>query len=457
MMDAQAVLRCQDGDREAVHHREDQYQDLRAGRLKNSPRITRIRRKVLAAAGRCRIAAVVAGAALAVTVLAATACGEAQVVEKTATVTEVREVMEAAPRPAPTAAATAAPTAPPTAAPTAAAAATPRVVIKEVIKEVPVETVVTRVVIKEVPVETVVMKEVVKEVAVEKIVAAPTAAPMEASVVEKIVTVTVTEIKEVVTRDAAAAERAGEAAADTRPSRPVELTAGEVDDNQRWTDYLRYRDEYRGPPVHDVDVSERYTITVLDALGRPVPNAQVSISGGEELIFEGRTYANGQTLFFPRAFPGTANARTFRPRGGKRRRQSVARRQTRSRIRMDRAPRRGPVLRRPCSAGPAVPIGCHGQHGRRDRSDQNHALVDLGAHQRLALASRSALRDGHLPRPRRRFRHARLRLRRRRPDLLEHHSRRDRRRRQRLLRSRSTKRSTWPSTGRAGGSTTQSG
>ncbi len=308
MMDAQAVLRCQDGDREAVHHREDQYQDLRAGRLKNSPRITRIRRKVLAAAGRCRIAAVVAGAAIAVTVLAATACGEAQVVEKTATVTEVREVMEEAPRPAPTAAATAAATA----APTAAAAATPRVVIKEVIKEVPVVTVVTRVVIKEVPVETVVMKEVVKEVAVEKIVTAPPAAHMEASFVEKSVTVTVTEIKEVVTRDAAAAERAGDAAADTRPSRPVELTAGEVDDNQRWTDYLRYRGEYRGPPVHDVDVSERYTITVLDALGRPVPNAQVSISGGEEPIFEGRTYANGQTLFFPRAFPGTANARTFR-------------------------------------------------------------------------------------------------------------------------------------------------
>ncbi len=282
-MDAQAVLRCQDGDREAVHHRADQYQDLRAGRLKNSPRITRIRRKVLAAAGRCRIAAVVAGAALAVTVLAATACGEAQVVEKTATVTEVREVMEEALRPAPTAAATAAATAAPTAAataaPTAAAAETPRVVIKEV------------------PVETVVMKEV----AVEKIVAVPRAAHMETSVVEKLVT-----------RDAAAADRAGEAAADTRPSRPVELTAGEVDDNQRWTDYLRYRDEYRGPRVHDVDVSERYTITVLDALGRPVPNAKVSVSAGEEPVFEGRTYANGQTLFFPRAFPGTANAQAFR-------------------------------------------------------------------------------------------------------------------------------------------------
>ena len=106
MMDAQAVLRFPDGDREAVHHRADQNQDVRAGRLKNSPRITRIRRKVLAAAGRCRVAAVVAGAAVAVAVLAATACGEAQVVEKSVTVTEVREVMEEAPRPAPTAAAT---------------------------------------------------------------------------------------------------------------------------------------------------------------------------------------------------------------------------------------------------------------------------------------------------------------------------------------------------------------
>ena len=144
-------------------------------------------------------------------------------------------------------------------------------------------------VVKEVPAETVVMKEVARAVAVEKVVAAE--APAE-RVVERVVS--------------------GESAAATRPSRPVDLTAGEVDDNQRWTEYLQYRDEYRGPRIHDVDVSERYTITVRDPLGRPVPNAAVSVAAGEEPIFEGRTYANGQTLFFPRAFPETANAQAFR-------------------------------------------------------------------------------------------------------------------------------------------------
>ena len=155
-------------------------------------------------------------------------------------------------------------------------------IIREVIKEVPVE------------VEKVVEKVVVKEVAVEKLIAAPPAAAVAASA------------EKIVTRSAAAAS------APRRDYRPVNLTAGEVDDNEKWTEYLRYRDDYRGPPIHDVDVSERYTISVLDALGRPVPNARVSVSAGEAPIFEGRTYASGQTLFFPRAFPTAANARTFR-------------------------------------------------------------------------------------------------------------------------------------------------
>ena len=89
------------------------------------------------------------------------------------------------------------------------------------------------------------------------------------------------------------------------------LSAGEIDDNQRWDDYLRYRSEYVGPPIHEVDVSERYTITVLDSHNRPVPNAKVRVSAGETSVFEGRTYANGQTLFFPLAFPEAEGAETF--------------------------------------------------------------------------------------------------------------------------------------------------
>lgn len=82
------------------------------------------------------------------------ACGEAEVTEKTVTVTvtEVKEVIKEVP--------------------------VETVVRQEVIKEVPVETVVTKEIIKEVPVEvvkevqveTVVTKEVVKEIPVERVV-----------------------------------------------------------------------------------------------------------------------------------------------------------------------------------------------------------------------------------------------------------------------------------------------
>ena len=89
------------------------------------------------------------------------------------------------------------------------------------------------------------------------------------------------------------------------------LSAGEIDDNERWEDYLRYRADYAGSPIHDVDVSERYTITVRDSQDHPVPNARVRVSSGGTTVFEGRTYANGQTLFFPLAFAEAEGAETF--------------------------------------------------------------------------------------------------------------------------------------------------
>ena len=90
------------------------------------------------------------------------------------------------------------------------------------------------------------------------------------------------------------------------------ISAGEVDDNERWAEYLVYRQEYGGPPVHDLDVSERYIITVVGPDGRPIPNATVRAFAGEALLSEGRTYANGQTLFFPRLSTDHADATEFR-------------------------------------------------------------------------------------------------------------------------------------------------
>jgi Mg-chelatase subunit ChlD len=80
-----------------------------------------------------------------------------------------------------------------------------------------------------------------------------------------------------------------------------EVRAGEVDDNELWDEYLQYRRDYRGPFVHDVDINERYIITALDGENHPILDASVTIWDGQYKVWEARTFASGQTLFFPSA------------------------------------------------------------------------------------------------------------------------------------------------------------
>jgi hypothetical protein len=79
------------------------------------------------------------------------------------------------------------------------------------------------------------------------------------------------------------------------------LRAGEVDDNAQWDDYLLYRRQYQGPPVHEREVSERYVIEVKDGQGNPVLGATVRILLDGQDIYQAQTYANGQVLFHPLA------------------------------------------------------------------------------------------------------------------------------------------------------------
>ena len=180
--------------------------------------VTRIRRKILAAAKQNWLPVMVTGGAVAVAASAilvagnlgqessvaeeAMAVAEAQVatsgmaVEKIVTVEVIKEVP------------------------------VEKVVTREVIKEVPVEAVVekvvTREVIKEVPVERVVTREVIKEVVVEKVVEKTVEAP-----VEKVVTKEVEVIREVAPSASAAATAAPAAAAEAAPpsaARPADTT-----------------------------------------------------------------------------------------------------------------------------------------------------------------------------------------------------------------------------------------
>lgn len=84
------------------------------------------------------------------------------------------------------------------------------------------------------------------------------------------------------------------------------LKAGEIDDNAEWDEYLLYRRESLenfGDWVNDVDVSGRQIITVTDSNGLPVLGATVTVSIGDTIVSETRTYADGRTLDFPNANP----------------------------------------------------------------------------------------------------------------------------------------------------------
>jgi len=80
-----------------------------------------------------------------------------------------------------------------------------------------------------------------------------------------------------------------------------EVRAGEVDDNALWNEYLDYRRSYRGAYIHEVDITERYIITALDGNNHPILDATVTVWDGQNKAWEARTYATGQTIFFPRA------------------------------------------------------------------------------------------------------------------------------------------------------------
>jgi len=84
------------------------------------------------------------------------------------------------------------------------------------------------------------------------------------------------------------------------------LRAGSVDDNEEWDDYLHYRIQAKDwqLPVHDLDVTERHIIRVLDMKGFPILGARVEIFDPQGLrVAEYTTYADGRVLFFPKTSP----------------------------------------------------------------------------------------------------------------------------------------------------------
>jgi hypothetical protein len=80
------------------------------------------------------------------------------------------------------------------------------------------------------------------------------------------------------------------------------LTAGEVDDNVAWDDYLLYLRDYEGAAVIEVDVSERHQIWVRDNRENPLLGAQVDLLANGQTVTTLRTHSDGRVYFFPRAY-----------------------------------------------------------------------------------------------------------------------------------------------------------
>ena len=91
------------------------------------------------------------------------------------------------------------------------------------------------------------------------------------------------------------------------------LTAGQVDDNAKYQEYLQYLKDYASynGPVNVIDVSQRLFVRVLDGAQMPVAGARVQLYDGDRSVFVGETMSDGRVMFLPKA-AGIAQATQFR-------------------------------------------------------------------------------------------------------------------------------------------------
>lgn len=79
------------------------------------------------------------------------------------------------------------------------------------------------------------------------------------------------------------------------------LTAGEIDDNANWDDYLLYLRQYAGAEILWVDVIERHIVQVRDSNGRPISGEVVELLVDGQVVKSLRTHSDGSILIFPAA------------------------------------------------------------------------------------------------------------------------------------------------------------
>jgi Mg-chelatase subunit ChlD len=82
------------------------------------------------------------------------------------------------------------------------------------------------------------------------------------------------------------------------------LRAGYSDDNAQFNYFTAFLDKYASVPHIPYDIQERLGVRVLDAKGKSLPNALVTVSLGSREIARGLTHADGLFRFYPAALAG---------------------------------------------------------------------------------------------------------------------------------------------------------
>ncbi len=90
------------------------------------------------------------------------------------------------------------------------------------------------------------------------------------------------------------------------PSNPL-VTAGVVDDNANFSEYLAFRQRTQ-VAHHPLDIAERYLLQVRDNAGRSVPDAEVRVQSPSGQAMWARTDAGGQVWVSPNAFDSSRSS-----------------------------------------------------------------------------------------------------------------------------------------------------
>lgn len=96
-----------------------------------------------------------------------------------------------------------------------------------------------------------------------------------------------------------------------QPNYQSSLTAGQVDDNAKFQEYLDYLRRHPYEQAMPMDVSQRLFLKVLDGEQRPVAGARVQLYDGQRLVYDGQTVSDGRALFFP-VMAGAAQVQSLR-------------------------------------------------------------------------------------------------------------------------------------------------